>query len=295
MSIPPELNFQGIKLPDGINREMVRKASLKFKIAEMLDRQYGVGKWAVKEIVDYLQDPTTVAKRNNTTAKRYERTVAGRLSEYTDSFENITPNDRTMFENMVGIEMRMETVRAELDAASEPKEIADLTKALQILSSEHRQIQTTLGIGRAKRGEQFNLQKELEDYLESAKALIEKRQIAIACSECKSDIDLGFILYHFSDDTPWSFMFNCPRCNKLISLSGAMKYNNSPILGGTHEGDELPGRVLVSSPESTERGLDLGLGDNGNYSSRDEEGGLLVQSSEQSSGDDRIAQEGTGS
>lgn len=292
--MPPELNFQGIKLPDGINREMVRKAALKFKIAEMLDRQYGAGVWGVKEIVLYLQDPTTVAKRNNTQAKRYERTIAGRLEEYTDSYENITPNDRVMFETLVGLEMRLETVRAELDSASDAKDISDLTKALQVLSSEHRQIQTTLGIGRAKRGEQFNLQNELDAYLNSAKELIEKRQVKIDCAICKSEIDLGFILYHFSSDTPWSFMFTCPRCGKLISQSGAVQFSNSPVSGGTNEGDELPTRVLDSGPKVSENGTNFGLGTTGDNPSRNPEGELLVQPPEQFEGFSGDAPEGEG-
>src|SRR5690349_2281772 len=110
--MPIDLNFQGIKLPEGISREMVRAAAKKYLIVQKLDRQYGKDTWGVKEIVAYLVDPETVAKRNSNRNKGYLRTVEGRLKEYTDSFENITPNDLAMFENMVGIEMRMDTVRA---------------------------------------------------------------------------------------------------------------------------------------------------------------------------------------
>lgn len=254
-----ELNFQGIKLPDGFSREMVRTAARRAKIKEALDKRFGPD-WGVKEIVAYLQDPEVVSRRNNTKQKGYLRTIEGRMSEYLDSYENVTPNDRTMFENMVGIEMRMETIRVELDRAEDHKEIESLTKSLQALSSEHRQIQTLLGIGRAKRGEQFNLQRELETYLDASEKLIESRAAKIACRACQAEIDLGLILYHFADNTPWSFMFVCPRCGRLESIRGALEFEQTPLTQGNASPDDLAGPILVVDAPEPEAGPDLGLG-----------------------------------
>lgn len=260
MPKPNNLNFSGLRLPEGITQMDVRRLSTQPKLIAKFDRDYGAGQWGAKELIAYLESDDVKKRRAKNRKDARSGEINARLEEYTDSFENITPNDLAMFENLVGIELRMDSIRKDLDSATEPAALDKLAKALQTLSAEHRQIQTVLGIGRSKRGEQFNLQHELDNFLKSADELVHSQSIVIHCTECQSDIDLGFILYYFKDNTPWTFMFNCPKCGKLIYQSGSVSFGNSPSLGSTQNGDEVSGPVLGVSELIPDERTVIGLG-----------------------------------
>ena len=113
--------------------------------------------------------------------------------------------------------------------ATTAKTVKDLNDTRTALSREHRLLQQALGIGRAARGEQINIEEQIRKWREAARARVEKESTPIRCANCVSDFNLGFILFHFRDDVPWSFSFQCPKCQTLNHLTGQVAFQTEPF------------------------------------------------------------------
>ncbi len=222
-------DFQDSDLPPGITRKMVVNYATLGGSRKWLDSKFGVGAWGLPEVIARLQEN----QKDKTPAPvRAGKSEDSRYNEYAAAFENITPNDRHSLRTLVALEMRMEDLTAQIASPDKGVRVADLSKTFTELSREHRQLQVSLGIGRAERGEQINTAAELKGFVKAARDLLAESTIPIRCPE-HPDFNLGYVLYHFRENTPFSFTFTCPKDGALQTISGPVPFSTAPF--------ELPG------------------------------------------------------
>lgn len=212
-------------------------------IRRHLNDHYGKGEWGDDEFDQYMHELYGRAVEQSEAAERAERppkefpiaeegaTFDERVQAYIDYFENPSPNDLVMIRTMVSIEMAIENANQQYVAAlsadsvsrSAAKGWSDIVRQM---SREHRLIQETLGIGRAKR-EKEDKDVDQVEYVRSvmrrATSFVKEHSIPIRCPYCTGEeaeveINMGFILFHFRQDVPWRFEYQCPRCGESIVL-----------------------------------------------------------------------------
>jgi len=221
--------LETFKLPEGIEGEAVLKTYRHAGTRTALERRWPDG-FGVQEIVSYLVDPDTLERRAKYAERIRSANFLARLEKYTQSYTNITPNDQHSFETLVSIEMQMDEIDTQLRAGGlSARDHKDLSETQTTLSREHRLVQQALGIGRAARGEQVNIENEIRKFREAARIRIENETVAIRCPVCPESYNLGFILYHFRQDQPWSFLTNCPKCGSPIQLVGQVAFPEVPF------------------------------------------------------------------
>jgi hypothetical protein len=218
--------FPDSDIPEGLTRKQIVNYARLRGSRLSLDKQYGENKWGVPEIIERLQGKAQVVKEASEVRLKDEEK---RYRAYTESFENITPNDEHNFRMLVAIEIRMEAIEEDLKRPKEGQRIKDLSDSFKALSTEHRQLEVALGIGRATRGDQINIATELENFKQAAAELIKKSGTTIRCSNCKSQFNFGFIVFHFQNDVPWKFDFECPKCRHLSTQSGTLEFSDIPF------------------------------------------------------------------
>lgn len=158
--------------------------------------------------------------------KSRPKTFKARLDEYIKTLPKIQPNDYSMLENLVTLEVRMEDTRKRMLKDPVTKKVPDalevkkLSEAYTTYSKEFRQVQDNLGIGRSQRSDEMDMQGELDKFMEESRALVEDEGRRITCVHCNSDFEMGWVIFHFRDNTPWMFNFICPKCGKPNTMSG---------------------------------------------------------------------------
>jgi len=155
-------------------------------------------------------------------SKSRPKTFKARLGEYLKTLPKISPNDYSMLESLVTLEVQMEELRKKMKSVKDALEIRKLSESYTNYSKEFRQVQDALGIGRNQRSTEIDMQGEVDALVLESKELVEASGAEIACSHCTSEIQMGFVLFHFRDDVPWYFHFDCPKCGQPNTISGSV-------------------------------------------------------------------------
>ncbi len=225
-------------------------------IREAMDKAYGPGNWGDDEIVaDMLDRQSRKAYEPVEREKTHTTKITDKVKLYEKHFENITPNDRRMILQLVEIETQLEQIA--LKRASEkltPQEMKVLGELEIKFSGEYRQIQSALGIDRASRETQIDASLELKKFVSGAKQLLDEQAVPIRCPYCTaSNVNQGFILFHFRQDVAWKWVQECPKCHQTFIIASA-----KPSVGQSSEKLlELPSRTADSPSTSSELSSDL--------------------------------------
>jgi len=187
-------------------------------VRRALDKQYGEGKWGNEEARVYIQVKkfAKLSKGDKAQKKIEPATVEERLKAYLEAFDVVTPNDEEMLRAMADIEVRLGTIRELLDDETSPTEIKKLTEVQTKLLTEHRQLQTILGIDKAgrERGKKAKSAfDEIQELVAEGARFIEEQLVKI--SHC--GIQMGWLLYHF-DEMGYKFETRCPRCREEVQI-----------------------------------------------------------------------------
>ena len=212
-------------LPEGIaQHDIDRVANFRGSVIN-LNKQYGEGKWGAQEVVFYIltRRAEKVEEKYNPKAvvTKSSRTRDEKLENYLSVFKNVTPNDEQSLLAMVDIEIQQEIISRKLDdeglTSSDRK---SLNETYASLSREHRQLQTSLGIGRAERSADIDAAQEIGAFVTGAREFLEKQSIPIRCRHCNKDLNLGFVVFHHRNVAAWEFNFQCPKCGKTNRIQG---------------------------------------------------------------------------
>ena len=211
-------------------------------IRRHLNDHHGKGNWGDDEFDQYMRQLYDEAREDAEVLQRSElrkalpavkpdATVEERIQAYMDYFEDVSPNDLVMIQTMVNLEMAIESANQQwVDVLTGDSINRTAAKGwsdiIRGLSREHRQIQETLGIERAGRDERDKASDQVEyvrDVIRRSAAFVKEHAIQIRCHHCMAEdaeveIDLGFILFHFRQDAPWEFRFQCPRCGEAVQI-----------------------------------------------------------------------------
>lgn len=196
-----------------------------------LDAQYGAGNWGDDQVADYIRLKRRAkadAAKIEAAAQRQGLVPVGltpqsfdeRYRAYELAYDNLTPNDRTSLKTLVALEIQIEQAQVDMLIQENVLNRAKIGDSIATLSREHRQLQDNLGISRARRKQETNAQDEVNRLRDGARAFVENLGVLIACGHCASKFEMGWILFHFRDDVPWTFTFTCPRCNEVTTLTG---------------------------------------------------------------------------
>lgn len=149
------------------------------------------------------------------------RSAKARMAEYLKFMPKAMPNDIIQLETMLAMENEMRRIQKKIAEVKDELVTRKLSEAYTNYSKEYRQILTGLGIDRAQRSTDIDMQSEVDKLVNEATLLVETIGIQIKCSECQSDFEMGTIIFHFRDDTAWLWQFICPnpKCGKLISIA----------------------------------------------------------------------------
>lgn len=155
--------------------------------------------------------------------------VEDRVAAYRQYYEDPAPNDLLLLKQMARIEVQLEPIQDEWEKAvsagerTASKGWSDMVKSL---TDAHRNIQATLGISRSARDKtrtREDLVEYIQDIIGKTAAFVDDHAVEIRCPRCvlspsETEIDMGFILFHFRQDVDWSFEFECPLCQESVRL-----------------------------------------------------------------------------
>lgn len=236
-------------IPDSYIKRMGRLRS----IVNLLDKRHGQGQWGDPEVVEYILTTDTVKERRAAAglealglvrqrAKDFEQRVA----EFVSSFEDVTYNDEVAIRQAVSIEIELETLSDRIRNTGGKMDVADLKELTQLqvkLSAEYRQIQSSLGIDRAKRDTELNAADEIKKFVEGAKKLFAGRLVRIECKNqgCKDSnkkINQGFIMFNFKGQVPFRWWSACPACggDVVINIEADPSKDWRALVGETTNG-----------------------------------------------------------
>lgn len=217
-------------LPDGVTEKDVKRYSKLAGVVKALNKLHGHGKWGDTEVATYIaQSKDRKLKALETAPSRTipswlpPETFQKRLDEYLSAFDRITPNDRQSFATLVTIELNLEHIRERLLTDLEASDYQKLSDSLTTLSREHRQLQESLGVGRARRKSEASAQDEIEKLRAGAARFLDRQTTKIECRACRTQINMGFVAFHFRDEVPWRMEALCPKCGKLMVMHGAIE------------------------------------------------------------------------
>jgi len=184
----------------------------------------------------------SVAKSITNIARNRPKSARARLDAYLKTLPKVTLNDITLLENMVSMELEMERLRNKMPDEKDGLEARKLSEAISNYSKEYRLIQDSLGIGRSQRSTEIDMQSEVDKLVEESTVLVEKSGVPISCHFCKSDYEMGWVLFHFRDDVAWSWTFACPACKQVNHVTGDIEFTeirsrenrngNQPVIEG---------------------------------------------------------------
>lgn len=205
-------------------------------IRRHLSDLHGRDGWGEDEFVQYLMElyeqDVEDARRGQREKKELpiaEGTAEERFQTYMSYYEDPAPNDVLLLRQMARIESQLDTIQENWETAiadGERTASKGWSDMLKSLTDEHRAIQTTLGISRSSR-DRTKSREDLADYIQDiigkTARFLDEHTVQIRCPECKrspaeTEIDMGFILFHFRQDVPWSFEFECPLCQETVKL-----------------------------------------------------------------------------
>lgn len=204
-----------------------------------LNDHHGKGEWGDDEFYQYMRElyDAEAEEARMADAAHKEIPVAPegateeeRVQAYLDYFENPSPNDMVMIRTMVAIEMAIESANRQyihaLTGDVSRTAATGWSTIIRNMSREHRLIQDTLGISRAHREREDKSADQVEyvrTTMRRAAEFVAENSIPIRCPYCTEEeaaveINMGFILFHFRNDVPWQFGFECPRCGQSVSI-----------------------------------------------------------------------------
>jgi len=181
-----------------------------------LNRRHGEGNWGDDEVRDYIREMKFAEFQRLQTPELGADPVEDRLQEYLEAFEAVTPNDLEMLKAMCHIEVSLESVRESLAKAHKPTEIYNLTQAQTRLLTEHRQLQTILGIDKAGRERDKKTRTaldEIQDLVEEGARFIEEQLTKV--THC--GIQIGWLLHDFPE-VGYELKTKCPRCGEDVEV-----------------------------------------------------------------------------
>ena len=210
-------------------------------IRRHLNNRFGKGNWGDDEFVQYMHEIYETRRAKIAAKRRQEEekneplvpidsaSIEERLAAYLGHFESPAPNDLVLLRQMAAIEIQLDHVQQRwATAVADGDRTAAKTWAemLKSMTTEHRNIQQSLGIdrgGRDKTRSQSDLVSYVQDIIRKTADFVDEHAIKIRCPHCmaaqsKTEIDMGFILFHFRQDVPWHFEFQCPLCEETIRL-----------------------------------------------------------------------------
>jgi hypothetical protein len=150
-----------------------------------------------------------------------------RFQAYMQYYEDPAPNDILLLRQMARIEVQLNAIQNQWETAvSEGSRVASKgwSDMVRSLTDTHRNIQSTLGISRSAR-DRTKSREDLVDYIQDiigkTADFLDDHAVKIRCPHCvvspaETEIDMGFILFHFRQDTPWHFEFQCPLCGETV-------------------------------------------------------------------------------
>lgn len=155
--------------------------------------------------------------------------VEDRFNAYLKYYEDPAPNDVLLLRQMARIEVQLEPIQDQWETAvaegnrTASKGWSDMVKSL---TDAHRNIQQTLGISRSSRDKtrtREDLVEYIQDIIGKTAEFVDDHAVQIRCPKCvlspaETEIDMGFILFHFRQDVEWSFQFECPLCQEPVTL-----------------------------------------------------------------------------
>jgi hypothetical protein len=139
--------------------------------------------------------------------------ITRRVQEYRSSFVDLTPNDEESILALATIERQLQRIREQITTGERINGPADLKTLLDLqnaLTSEHRQMQRTLGIDRRTRDDNAGGADVVDRVDEAISQAAEfYRQRCVEITHC--GLKLGHILMHFRN---WTVEGLCPRCGQ---------------------------------------------------------------------------------
>lgn len=203
-------------------------------IRQHLSTMYGKGQWGEDEFVRYMMelyeyDRDALVKEPPKEMPIPTGPAQDRFQAYMEYYEDPAPNDVLLLRQMARIEAQLDTIQdrwEEAIAEGNRTASAAWAKMVKDLTSEHRNIQATLGISRSAR-DKTKSREDLADYVQDiirkTASFMDEHAIQIQCPHCalspaQTEIDMGFILFHFRQDVPWHFEFQCPLCQESVRL-----------------------------------------------------------------------------
>lgn len=185
-------------------------------VRRVMDREYGESGWGDREIKAYIQKRKFDEFEKRGRQREEISPVEKRLKAYLEAFDVVTPNDEEMLRAMADIEVRLGTIRELLDDETSPTEIKKLTEVQTKLLTEHRQLQTILGIDKAgrERGKKAKSAfDEIQELVAEGARFIEEQLVKI--SHC--GILIGWVHPHFPE-MGYEFKTKCPRCGEEVQI-----------------------------------------------------------------------------
>lgn len=208
-------------------------------VRRSISNQYGRG-WGDDEFVAWMHDKYDREQEAIQIAEKLASRppymdappgtgVEERLEHYLQYYEEPAPNDLILLRQMARIEVALDDIAEKQMQALEDgnragaKGYSDMFKSL---TGEHRSIQKELGIDRVRREHgkaKADLATYVQEIIQRTSEFMEEHTIPIRCPHCKNapgktEIDMGFILFHFRQDTSWGFECKCPLCGEAFRL-----------------------------------------------------------------------------
>jgi len=129
-------------------------------------------------------------------------------------------NDRAMLQAMVFMEIELPKIQKKIAKMKDGREIKAANEAYTNMLKEYRLLQDALKISRNQRSDDIDMQQEVDKLIAESNELVEKYGTEITCIFCESKLEMGYVIFHFRDDTPWQMSFDCPKCGKLNTIHG---------------------------------------------------------------------------
>jgi len=202
-----------------------------------MDQKYGQDNWGDDEFTQYMLGRYQFYREQE---KRLaepqvplpsDDEIERRVQEYLRVYEEpAAPNDMVMLRQMATMEVQMESVQTRLNTAIQDGDQARTRTWSGIMKSmvkDHRDIQSLLGIDRTSRDKSKSRDEMVEyiqDIIRKAGEFVDEHAIPIRCPTCmesqaQTELDMGHILFHFRQDVPWKFEFQCPMCGEVLTIS----------------------------------------------------------------------------
>lgn len=137
------------------------------------------------------------------------------IESYSNSFVDITPNDRETIKSLAMIELQLASIREQMFSGRlSGEDLRSMLEAQTSLNSEHRQLQKILGIDKKTRddsSQNSDTVDKIDDIIKQASDFYKQKMIHL--THC--GVKFGHIMCHFND---WKFVATCPKCGKEFTV-----------------------------------------------------------------------------